>query len=473
MKLNAIITGILTLLAVGAVEAKDVAKIKSPFEPVGSNASSGTFQLAVGNNRAQVFVKVAGLVTNADYQFLIGGVPEVTFNSGPKGAGRFKLTTTSSDPNLLLDLDPRGHMVAINDGATNVLALEVAGSNEPTNYSHTESATLERTTNALAGSATLAYRLKRGLALFTVSLVGVVPGNYEVYVSGVLRGAGAIPAGGKGRLTFSNDGNTNHWPLDFEPRGRVVDVVNNGLTLFTGLFQADATNLTACAFSVVEAALLVNTNLTEDASGHVRFITETDCRRNFNVEVEDLAVGTYELWTGGVLRGLLDVQSGSPNKGRLEFTTEVDDSYKLLLDFDPVGQLIEVKQGADVFFSGLGATNASPTNVCEALTIDVPLFNQGVEGYAAAKGDARFRIRDDCDWDFRVEIQDLSTDAFNVYVDGTKVGTIDSGSGGGSIEFDTTPDEPNEIPLTFDPRGKQVEVRKGAASILSRVLPVQ
>lgn len=473
MKLNAIITGILTLLAAGAADAKDVAKIKSPFEPVGSNAASGTFQMAVGNNRAQVSVKVTGLVTNADYHFLIGGVPEMTFNAGPKGAGRFKLSSVSTDPRSLLVLDPRGHVVAINDGTTNVLTLEVAGSNEPTNCSYTESASLERTTNALAGSATLAYRLKRDFATFTVSLAGVMPGYYEVYVSGVLRGAGNIPDGGKGRLVFSNDGNTNNWPLDFEPRGRVIDVVNNGLTLFTGLFQADATNLTACAFSVVEAALLVNTNLNEPASGHVRFITERDCRRNFNVEVEDLSVGTYELWVGGVLRGLIDVQSGSPSKGRLEFTTEVDDSYKLLLDFDPEGQLIEVKQGADVYFSGLGATNASPTNVCEALTIDVPLFNQGANGYAEAKGDARFRIRDDCDWDFRVEVQDLSADAYSVYVDGTKVGTIDSGSGGGSIEFDTTPDEPNEIPLTFDPRGKQVEVRKGSTAILSRMLPGQ
>lgn len=472
MKFNAILIGTVALWGAFVVNAKDVAKIKSPFEPVGSNTASGTFKMSVGNNRAQVAIKILGLVTNTDYQLLIGGVPEVAFNSGSKGAGKFKLVSTSTDANTLLDLDPRGHIVAISDGITNLLELAVAGTEEPTNCSYIEVVNLVRTTNAIVGSAKLAYRLKKGFRLFTVSLASVVPGDYQVYVSGVLRATNTIPDRGKGKLTFSSDGDTNNLPLVFEPRGQPVDIVNNGATVFTGVFEAAATNLTTCSFSLAEAPLLVNANADANAHGYVRFVTEPDCRRDFNVAVYDLDVGTYELWVGSVLRGQLDVQSGNPTEGILEFTTELDDAYKLLLNFDPLGQLIEVKQGGTVYFSGLGPINLSPSNVCEVTTIEAPLFNQGVSGYPDAKGEARFRIRDDCNMDFRIQVQDLPADAYGVYVGGIKVGTIDSGSAG-LIEFDTTPDDPNEIPLTFDPRENLVEVRKGSVAILSRVMPVE
>lgn len=469
----------LVLLAALAATAKDIAKIKSPFVPSVTNGASGTFQMSAANNRAQVSIKAAGLVTNTDYQLLIGGVPEAEFNSGSKGKGNLKLLSSSTNLNQSLDMDPRGHVVSIFDGVTNVLALEVIGTNAPTNCVYLESTSLAPTTNAIStnaptGTAALTYKVNRGIAAFTVALTKVQPGDYEIYSAGVLHGTNSVGTNStSGKVTFSNGGSTNNLPLDFEPRGQTIDIVTNGATVFSGIMEAHVTNLTDCAFSLFEAPLIVNTNEQPNATGYARYITEKDCRRDFYVVVNDLNVGLYDFWVGGVLRGEIDVVSGSPNVGRIEFSTEVEDAYVELLDFDPTGQLIEIKQGTNVFFSGTGPLTATPTNLCDMLTLDVPLINQGVLGYPDAKGDARFRIHDDCDEDFRVVIYDLPADAYNLYVDSNKVAAISSGSSGALVEFNTAPFLPTQIPLTFDPRGKLIEVRKGSYTILSRVMPLQ
>jgi len=473
MKAYSFITSSLFLVAALAAPAKDLAKIKADFESVGTNGAAGSFQMLVGKDKARVAIKASGLKTNTTHQLLIGGVPEAGFNSGSKGKGKLKLLSTSTNVNQTLDLDPRGKLVSISDGSTNVLVLGVATTNEPASIGFVELAGLNRTTNAPSGSAEVSYRERNSESSFEVDLSDVPAGEYEVFVAGILRGTNNVGSNGSGTLEFGNDASGTKLPLDFDPRGQTVDILKAGAVWFTGVFRAAAAGLTTCTFSLTEAPLL-STGTDADASGNVRFITQTDCRRDLNVEVEDLPVGNYELLVGGVVRGTIEVGTANPGtEGELEFTTEVDDAYKLLLDFDPAGHLIEVRQGATIYFSDIGAANTPASNVCTAVTIEVPLFNAGV--IPGGKSEARFRFRDDCEQDFRVEIEDLPEDAYNLHVDGVKVGTINSANVGGEnrgrIEFDTNPDDPNEIPLTFDPRGKLVEVLKGSETILSRVFP--
>jgi hypothetical protein len=49
-------------------------------------------------------------------------------------------------------------------------------------------------------------------------------------------------------------------------------------------------------------------------------------------------------------------------------------------------------------------------------------LNDGV--IPQAKGKARFRVRDDCSEDFRVEIEDLPVGDYNLLVGGVNQGTI-------------------------------------------------
>jgi hypothetical protein len=93
-------------------------------------------------------------------------------------------------------------------------------------------------------------------------------------------------------------------------------------------------------------------------------------------------------------------------------------------------------------------------------------LNDGV--IPQAKGKARFRVRDDCSEDFRVEIEDLPVGDYNLLVGGVNQGTITvTDTGGeteGEIEFDTDPDDPGELLLDFD-------IEQGGTVFLSRTFP--
>ena len=72
-------------------------------------------------------------------------------------------------------------------------------------------------------------------------------------------------------------------------------------------------------------------------------------RTDFSVEIEDVPEGGYPLRVGGQIEGVIPVtirQDGSI-EGELEFRNPVEPG-KILLDFDPRGQVIEVLDGATV-----------------------------------------------------------------------------------------------------------------------------
>jgi len=72
-------------------------------------------------------------------------------------------------------------------------------------------------------------------------------------------------------------------------------------------------------------------------------------RTDFSVEIEDVPVGDYPLRVGGQMVGTIPVtmhQDGSI-EGELEFRNPVEPG-KILLDFDPRGQDIEVSDGSSV-----------------------------------------------------------------------------------------------------------------------------
>ena len=70
--------------------------------------------------------------------------------------------------------------------------------------------------------------------------------------------------------------------------------------------------------------------------------------------------------------------------------------------------------------------------------------------------------------------EDVPLGAYELRVGGVARGTITVVNAGteiqGEIEFDTDPDEPGELPLTFDPRGKTLEVVQGATVFFSSTL---
>ncbi len=211
------------------------------------------------------------------------------------------------------------------------------------------------------------------------------------------------------------------------------------------------------------------------ASGHADYRERAD-RTELSVEAEDLADGNYRIFVGGVDRGGLIVSFGI---GETEFRSPVE-AGKVLLTFDPRGQLVEVHDGqgavltsGDVVIGDGGDNGGGGDNMDFGTTeIDVDLTNTGV--YPLASGDARLRPEVDRT-DFSVEIEDVPVGDYDLRVGGEIVGVItvtmqQDGSIEGELEF-RNPVEPGKTLLDFDPRGKQIDVQDGSTVILETFFP--
>ncbi len=207
-------------------------------------------------------------------------------------------------------------------------------------------------------------------------------------------------------------------------------------------------------------------------SGHADFEQRAD-RTEFSVEAEDIADGNYRILVGGVDRGELVVALGV---GETEFRSPTE-AGKILLTFDPRGQLIEVhdSQGA-VLTSGDGVIDDGDGDSVDldfgTVELELELTNSGV--YAAGSGSARLEPREDRT-DFRVEIEDVPVGSYALLVGGEAVGTIEvrelmDGSVEGELEF-RNPVEPGKLLLDFDPRGKTIEVLEGTTTLFTGAFP--
>ena len=227
------------------------------------------------------------------------------------------------------------------------------------------------------------------------------------------------------------------------------------------------------------------------ASGHADFEERPD-RTEFKVEAEDLPDGNYRIFVGGIDRGQLVISLGV---GETEFRSPVE-AGKVLLTFDPRGQVVEVHDGqgavltsGDAVFDG-GDDNGDDDNGDDngdddngdddngsdidfgSVDIEVELDNTGV--YPAASGDAKLEPRADRT-DFSVEIEDVPVGPYDLRIGGEVVGTIQvrqlaDGSVEGELEF-RDPVEPGKLLLDFDPRGKQIDVLEGNTVVLEVLFP--
>lgn len=216
-----------------------------------------------------------------------------------------------------------------------------------------------------------------------------------------------------------------------------------------------------------------------NGSGHADFQERPD-RTEFKVEAEDLANGAYRIFVGGVDRGELVVSLG---RGETEFRSPVE-AGKVLLTFDPRGQVVEVHDGqgavltsGDVVFTGGDDNGGDDGNNGGDIDfgttdIEVDLTNTGV--YPAASGDAKLEPRADRT-DFSVEIEDVPAGSYDLRLGGALVGTLQAaldvdGTVRGELEF-RDPVEPGKILLDFDPRGQQIDVMEGNTVVLGTLFP--
>jgi len=472
---SAAAAGLLLAIAAPAFAQPDTSRETIPFL-TGAAAEMAARMLAIcggasGQSRVNVTVRNAPAAT--ELTLTVGGIRRVAVVTTNNGTAKFVLKTTPTGTAQLLDFDPRDRVVEIKDpdGITLATTETPDGSSTPGTLIK-ERAALSATGVVPGASGTVRLRERKGVRDFDVEIEDVPAGAYTLLVDGIERGTITV-ATVEGKIEFSSGGDDpDELPLTFDPRGALVQVAQGGDIILSGTALADAPGLNVCTPSESLTPLAaVGPDL--DADGKARFRVKDDCDRDFEVEAEDVPVGTYDVYVAGVLRGTLDVVDDGFGKieGEVEFDTDPDEPGELLLDFDPVGQTVEVRQGATVF---LASTVGEPgPGTCELIDTEPDMINTGAD--PDADGKARFRQETDCDRDLRVQAEDLPVGTYELLVGGMVRGTIDvadiAGDIEGEIEFDGEPDEPGELLLDFDPRGQLIEVRQGATVFLTVTLP--
>lgn len=211
---------------------------------------------------------------------------------------------------------------------------------------------------------------------FSVEIEHVPVGTYELMIGGQYQGdiqVVTLSNGfNEGEIEFRDPVEPGKLPLDFDPRGQVVDIIKDQVIVLTsddsvGNGGGGNTSGQAPPFGNSETELyMVNSGIQPLGQAKVKLRQRPD-RVDFQVELEDVPVGFYDLNVSGQMQGVIEVmQTAAGVEGELEFRNPVE-AGKELLDFNPLGELITMTQGLDTLFTlNFPATPGNDDNDCDS-----------------------------------------------------------------------------------------------------------
>ena len=303
------------------------------------NVPAGTYSLRVDG------VDVADIVVQAT----AGGTKgEVEFTSGDDDSDELPLT-----------FDPAGKTLTIAQGIT----IYFSGPFNPTvgNGSGTPAAEppseLEEsmTSTGLDGDAHAEARYEvddRGRRKFSVEIEDVPAGTYTLTIAGVvrssIRAAAASGGGVEGEIEFESKVEPGHRPLNFDPRGQLIEIFSSAGTFFSHLLGNGSAGGGGTSVIPFETTVpLLSSGVDNNASARAELKQKSTGRLSFEVEAEDLDLGSYDLLVGGTVRGTLTVVAdGNGTRGQVEFESESGQ-----LNFAVRGQEIVIQKTGVVYFS--------------------------------------------------------------------------------------------------------------------------
>ncbi len=190
---------------------------------------------------------------------------------------------------------------------------------------------------------------------------GLPVGDYSVIIGGVVRGTLKMrndEDGTRGRIEFETGNfDDDELPLNFPVAGEPVSVVQGGNTWFSGIIPTppappvpdDDDHHDHTFIQILTRAAGVPVEAKAEAEIDVGLAGVIV----FEVEVEGVAAGAYDVTVGGIPRGTVTVVAyPDRTRGELRFETEPEGTEEILLDFPVVGLPITITQGTIPFFSG-------------------------------------------------------------------------------------------------------------------------
>jgi hypothetical protein len=220
------------------------------------------------------------------------------------------------------------------------------------------------------GSGHADFKRRPDRTEFSVEVEDLADGKYQIYVGGVDRGALVVKMG-IGETEYRSPAEPGKILLTFDPRGKEITVrdrrgavLTSGDSTFSGDDSSGGSgggddNSGGSGGGGLDGGdteievELNNTGVFPAASGDAKLKSRDD-RTDFSVEIEDVPEGSYALRIGGEVVGTIQVvmMPDGSIEGELEFRNPVEPG-KILLDFDPRGQQIEVLRGSTVVLETL------------------------------------------------------------------------------------------------------------------------
>ncbi len=326
------------------------------------------------------------------------------------------------------------------------------------------------------GTAKVKFEQRPDRTEFSIELEDVPAGNYDFRVDGEFKGTIMVTstaASTRGELEFRSPAEPGKQLLDFDPRGRLLSVSSGASEWFRGsVTSSDAPAPTPPPSGGVPTGsgyyeLVVEPSGNDGPELHAELEQRSD-RVEFSLELEDVPVGDYQVQVGGVTRGMLTVQSfPDGTEGELEFRNPVEPG-KLLLDFDPRGQVLAVFGPNGTSISGVfpltpsisdgDDSGSTPPPPPAGSSVSTVLQATGMD--ADASGKAQYESFGN-EQEFEVEVEDLDDGSYELRVGGVTRGTVQVAGEEGELRF-RFPERDGSLLLDFDPRGKLIEVVRGA-----------
>ncbi len=340
-------------------------------------------------------------------------------------------------------------------------------------------APLIATENAPSGaSGDVKFKIKGRRMDLKVEIEDMPLGTYDVIIGGIFRGSLTVVGtvdGMEGELEFRNRADRDKVLLDFSPGGKVVQIQQAGITLLAGVvpdlsFDDPVAGNSQDTFpkQKLKIDMIPTAAAGPKSNAQIRYKSN---RKGADLELraKNFPSGTYELVVDDVV--ITSFFYKGRGNAKLKFSSRPRGN-RLPLTFDPSGATFRIVQDATDFFRSTVTAKPLP-GVSGAGELEVRLAPTGVQLLASGKAEYEVKLGRE---KFSVEIEDVISGTYDLFVDGVNVGVITavptSEGVEGEIEFrNPRGDDPDKILLTFDPRGKTIQVMQGDVVILGTEFP--
>lgn len=453
----------LLVAGLGQTSQADTSSIRGSL--TGEAPAQGVVRCKLSDAKSAVVVTFTGLQPLTAYTFHVGETPEAEFTTDRRGRVALTFALPVSPRFLPLDFDPRGRELSVRTSAGDKVLSGVFDASDSSNSSGAETVSFD--SSAAAASVTAAYTTgPTGRRTFVVTASGLAAGH-SLYVDGIKRGE--FVAGRRGlAIAFDTAPKSAAVKLlDFDPRDKGIDVVDDSddSIVASGEMRARIAEVNEAEPST-DVGFIPSLNIDPDGTARTKSKVDERARRKFKVELEDVPVGTYELYVGedvpvNVADIFVTADPEGGTEGEVEFANyEDDDEDHLPLVFDPSGAYFTVKSG-DVYFQGVSVAAGGGGGEGEGVFIEEYLTPTAFAP-SGAVAEAEFEEDDDGEQKFKVELEDVAIGTYTVWVASEQRGEIEvelaDDDTGGEIEFDGGD-------LDFDPRNQLIEIKSSGGAV--------